>query len=95
MGFKVSKEAQNDLLEIGRYSKKKWGIRQRNKYLSELDRMFGQLADNPHLGRKCDHIRMGYCRYEHASHIIFYKFMDSYILISRILYKGMDVKSRI
>ncbi len=42
--FKVSKKAEGDLLEIGRYTQTEWGINQRDKYLDEINRRFHQDA---------------------------------------------------
>jgi len=33
-GFKLTQKALDDLRAIGRYTVKKWGIQQRNKYLT-------------------------------------------------------------
>ncbi len=38
--FKVSKRAESDLLEVGRYTQTEWGIDQRNKYLDEINQRF-------------------------------------------------------
>ena len=45
--FKVSKKAEDDLFNIGEYTKGEWGIEQRNKYFDDIERRFYQLADNP------------------------------------------------
>ena len=47
--YRVSKQAKNDLRQIGLYTEKEWGRAQRRKYLSELDRKFSLLAANPFL----------------------------------------------
>ena len=92
MRFKVSQRARSDLLQIGRYTQKEWGKEQRCRYLADIDRKFGLLAENPHLGRQSDGIRKGYFRFEYMSHIIFYRVVDSSVLISRVLHKSMDIK---
>lgn len=55
--FKLTAAAEADLKAIGRYTLKRWGLNQRNKYLGELDRAFHQLAENPDLGMKRNEIR--------------------------------------
>ena len=37
---KVSKKAENDLVEIGEYTENNWGIDKRNQYLDEIDQRF-------------------------------------------------------
>jgi len=49
--FKVTPRAQKSLEEIGRYTLKKWGREQRNKYLHEIDNRFEWLAQHPYAGR--------------------------------------------
>ena len=48
--FKITRKAQADLIEIGRYTTKEWGVSKRNSYLKGLDSCFLQLAKNPDLG---------------------------------------------
>ena len=47
MEFQVSAKALEDLKSIGRYTQKKWGTNQRNKYLSMLDAGFHTIAHSP------------------------------------------------
>jgi len=89
------KKAIEDLKDIGRYTKKKWGIPQRNRYLKQIDGcFFTQLSENPNLGLKCDYIYKGYRKFPQRSHIILYKLKpENTIEIIRILHKSMDVES--
>ena len=41
----VTRSAHADLIEIGRFTAKEWGITQRNKYLKLLDDCFQQLSE--------------------------------------------------
>lgn len=93
MRFKVSKEARDDIREIGRYTQRKWGKDQRRSYLNDLDKKFGLLAENPLLGRRCDSIREGYFRFEYVSHVIFYRQEKDFIVISRVVHQSRDVKA--
>ena len=58
--FTLTKKALADLIEIGRYTQKRWGTEQRNTYLTMLDSCFQQLAVDPLTGRACGEIRSGY-----------------------------------
>lgn len=49
--FRVTPRAQEDLINIGLYTIRQWGVKQRNKYLQELDGRFQWLAGNPKLGK--------------------------------------------
>lgn len=95
MPFRVSREATNDLREIGRYTQNKWGKAQRRRYLNDLDEKFQFLAENPQMGRRCDEIREGYFRFEFLSHIVFYRLDSEGLLISRVLHKSRDIKAQL
>ena len=93
--YKVTRKAQADLIEIGRYTTKEWGVTQRNTYLKELDNCFSQIAKNPELGMACDYIANGYRKFPQGSHLIFYKQDDEDIVeIIRVLHKSMDVVTK-
>ena len=94
--FDLTRTAQADLKSIARYTQERWGVRQRNTYLKEVDQVFRTLAKNPLIGRACDDIREGYRKFPHGSHVIFYKQLgEDELLIVRILHGTMDVESNI
>ena len=94
--FDLTRSAQADLKSIARYTQERWGVRQRNTYLKEVDQVFRTLAKNPLMGRSCDDIREGYRKFPHGRHLIFYKQLgDGELLIVRILHGTMDVESNI
>ena len=94
--FDLTRTAQADLKSIARYTQERWGVRQRNTYLKEVDQVFRTLAKNPLIGRACDDLREGYRKFPHGSHVIFYKQLgEDELLIVRILHGTMDVESNI
>jgi toxin ParE1/3/4 len=94
--FELTKAALEDLKSIARFTEERWGVRQRNTYLKEVDQVFRTLAKNPKMGRSCDEIREGYRKIPHASHVIYYKQEDEEtVLIVRILHMMMDVDTNI
>jgi toxin ParE1/3/4 len=93
--YKVTRKAQADLIEIGRYTTKEWGVTQRNTYLKELDNCFSQITENPELGMACDYIANGYRKFPQGSHLIFYKQNTKNIIeIIRVLHKSVDVVAK-
>jgi len=94
--YRLSRKAVSDLMEIAKYTEKKWGLTQRNAYLKQIDDSFTQLSKNPNLGVKCDYVRKGYRKFHQGSHIVFYRLNKSKQLeIIRILHKSMDVESHL
>ena len=88
-GYRFSRLAERDLLEIGRYTLLKWGEAQANRYLEMLEAGCERLSRNPGLGRSSESIRPALLRMECGRHVIFYRRTASGILISRILHRQM------
>lgn len=89
--FRVTPRAFEDLKNIGRYTLREWGRRQRDAYLRGLDARFAWLARQPMLGRQRDEIAPGYRSFPHESHIIFYLVRDGGIDIIGIPHQARDI----
>jgi toxin ParE1/3/4 len=76
-------------MDIDAYTLHAWGEDQTIRYIDGLETCCQQLADNPELGRPCDHIRPGLRRMEHARHVVFYRIEAGGIVVSRILHQRM------
>jgi len=90
--FKISAKALDDLRSIGRYTSAKWGVVQRNRYLTMLDNCFYVLVNEPGLGMGCDDIKSGYRKYQAGRHLIFYRMVEDVVEIVRILHDSMDIE---
>jgi len=94
--FDLTRSAKADLKSIAKFTQSRWGVRQRNAYLKEIDQVFRSLAENPLMGRPCDEIREGYRKLPHGAHVIYYKQPSEHeVLIVRILHGTMDADSSI
>lgn len=90
--FNLTAKAKADLIEIAKYTEKKWSKEQRNFYLKQFDDAFNMISKNPNAGTKCDYIKIDYLKFLQGSHIIFYKKNTTkQIEIVRILHKRMDI----
>ena len=89
MPFRITRAAYRDLLEIGRYTRERWGDEQRRRYLTQLDSCFKRLAKDPRSGRACDEIRPGYWRHRQGRHVVFYEVTGKMVVIVRILHERM------
>ena len=90
--FLLTAAARKDIIDIGRFTTDKWGKRQRNKYLKQLDDAFKLLARQPEIGRYAEDIKPGYKSFNQGSHTIFYREgSDSKIVVIRVLHNSMDV----
>ncbi len=91
--YQLTVAARKDMIEIGRFTTEKWSVRQRNKYLKQLDDAFHLLARQPEIGKPADDVKSGYRKFSQGSHVIFYREgSDSKIVVVRILHGSMDVE---
>jgi toxin ParE1/3/4 len=88
-GYRFSRLARLDLIEITEYTVDSWGLRQAERYLDDLDECFQRLVQSPQLGRTCDQIRRGYRRIEQGKHVIIYRADVDGIFICRVLHQRM------
>ncbi len=89
--YRLSRLAAADLEEIAEYTIERFGLEQSCRYRDDLKTCFGQLADNPALGRGAEQLMHGLQRFEHQSHVVFYISELENILIVRVLHSSMDV----
>ncbi|MCP3931600.1 MAG: type II toxin-antitoxin system RelE/ParE family toxin, partial [Bacteroidetes bacterium] len=84
--YLLTAAATKDVIEIGRFTTRKWGKRQRNKYLKQLDDAFKLLGHQPEIVTDANDIKPEYRKYNQGSHTIFYRAgTDSKIVVIRIL----------
>jgi toxin ParE1/3/4 len=92
----LTNKAKADLHSIAIFTQERWGVKQRNLYIKQLDDAFHMLARSPELGKSCDDIMPGYRKFPQGSHIVFYKDgSTNKIEVIRILHKSMDVETQI
>lgn len=87
--FHLQREAEADLLEIGRYTEERWGREQRVRYLAALDQRFHTVANNPALGKGCDDLYPGLRRILEGSHVVYFREVGGEVEIVRVLHERM------
>ncbi|MBR0647395.1 type II toxin-antitoxin system RelE/ParE family toxin [Plastoroseomonas hellenica] len=85
--YRLTKDADADLLRVLLYGFEAFGIAQAEDYRTGMARCFALLADNPGLGRGADEFAPGARRHEHARHIIFYNEEPGGVLITAIVHE--------
>ena len=93
--YRLSLTAEQDIGNIARYTIEQFGIEQARTYRDSMIACFQSLAETPGIGRKADRIREGYRRFDHRSHVVFYKSDGRDILIIRVLHKRMTAPSHL
>ena len=89
--YQVSKQAKNDLRQIGLYTEKEWGRAQRHKYLAGVDKKFSLLAESPLITAERQEFTPPVRIHHHGSHLIIYLVRDTGILIIRVLHQNADI----
>lgn len=96
--LKLSPQARRDFKEILNYTRKTWGIEQRDRYKTLLDSALTTIAANPSIGKRRDEIRADYYSYHVGSrgrHYIFYRVCEDSIVVVRILHDSMDIEQHL
>ncbi|MEA1888878.1 MAG: type II toxin-antitoxin system RelE/ParE family toxin [Pseudomonadota bacterium] len=88
-GYRLTPDAQEELIEIRRYTLDQWGKAQSQKYLSELRQTIKLLSETPTIGKKCDELGAGIFSFPHASHVIYYMLYEGHIVVFGVLHKSM------
>lgn len=90
MKLRFTPAAIASIEEIGEYTQSEWGIKQRDKYLDELDKAFHTLTRNPKIGKECSEIAPYLRRFPKGKHMVYYRIEDKFVTIVRILHERME-----
>ena len=93
--YELSGKASADVADIYEYTIVNFGVEQARTYLHGLDDCFKALAENPLQGRAADELASELRRYEYQSHVVFYREVEQYTLIIRVLHQGMDFERHV
>jgi toxin ParE1/3/4 len=85
----LSRRAEDDLLQIAVFTLDRWGMKQTDRYLAQLQAFCRQVAEMPAMGRSASEVRIGLRRIEHGRHVIFFRERPDGILVVRFLHQSM------
>lgn len=89
LNYRLTPDAQSDLIDIRQYTLKQWGAIQSQKYLSELRQTIRLLAETPSLGKPRPDISAEVLSFPHASHVIYYLVFERQLAVFGVLHKRM------
>lgn len=89
--FRLTPRAYDDLKNIARFTRQRWGEGQRNQYMRALDEHFRWLAEHPRSGKQRLDVGEGYYSFSQGSHLIFYLIGADAIDIIGVPHKHMGV----
>lgn len=88
-GYRLTPDAQSDLVGIRQFTLEQWGVLQSNKYLSELRNTLRLIAKNPSLGKARPEVGTTVSSFPHASHVIYYIEHEQQMVVFGVLHKRM------
>lgn len=88
-GYRLTPDAQADLVEIRHYTLEKWGTAQSQKYLSELRKILRVLAGTPVPGKARADLGSDVFSFPHSSHVIYYVIHEERLVVFAVLHKRM------
>ena len=87
--YRLTPDAQADLIQIRRFTVEQWGKAQSRDYLSKLRLTMGILSEHPKLGTKRPELGLGIASFPIASHVIYYVPDEKEIVFFAVLHKSM------
>ena len=83
--------AEQDLLDIWLYTFDKWGERQTDAYIDELNAILQILAEQPLMCRERTEFTPPVRIHHHAQHLVVYLALNNGINVIRVLHESMEV----
>ncbi len=87
--YRLTRDAQTDLMEIRRYTLKQWGVEQSKKYLLELRQTIKVLSETPTMAKQRNEVGNNVFSFSHVSHVIYYTIDKNQLVVFGILHKSM------
>ncbi|OCH98938.1 plasmid stabilization protein [Legionella jamestowniensis] len=87
--YQFTTQAQQDLIQIRRFTLEHWGSKQSLSYLEELKKTLQLLSEMPLMGKNCSDDLKDIYRFLYGSHAIYYITIPDSILIIAILHQSM------
>lgn len=89
LAYRLTPDAQADLIEIRRYTLNQWGNDQSQKYLSELRQTIKLLSETPTIGKQRNEVGVDVYSFPYASHVIYYTLYEQQVVVFAVLHKSM------
>jgi len=87
--YRLTPDAQTDLIEIRRLTLTLWGATQSGEYLSKLRQTMGLLAPSPQIGTRRSGLGREVASFPQGSHIIYYLADQEEVVVFAVQHKAM------
>jgi toxin ParE1/3/4 len=88
-GYRLTPDAQSDLIQIRAYTLEQWGSARSQKYLSQLRETIRLLSGNHALGKRRQDAGPDVLSFSYASHVIYYVVRGQQLVVFAVLHKRM------
>ena len=89
LNYRITPDAQNDLIKIRQYTLIQWGEKQSKKYISGLRKTIGFLSQSPLIGKKRPELGSDVFSFQHSSHVIYFIIHKQQLIVFAVLHKCM------
>ena len=86
--------AERKIIEIARWSVKKWGKKTAREYLANLDKIINLVASGDLPCQKNPEFSTRFSYYLAKQHYIFFEFQDNKLIVVTIFHTAMHIKER-
>ncbi len=87
--YRLTPDAQSDLIEIRRFTVAEWGPVQSQNYVEALQKTIHLLTEAPSIGLSRPEVGPQVLSFPHGSHVIYYKTVKQQLVIFGVLHKSM------
>ncbi|QEW05952.1 type II toxin-antitoxin system RelE/ParE family toxin [Nitrincola iocasae] len=87
--YRLTPDAQSDIIGIRQYTVQQWGETQSQAYLSELRQTIRLIAATPSLGKGRPDVGKEVLSFPYSSHVIYYIVHDKQLVVFGVLHKRM------
>lgn len=87
----LTSHARSDIRDIARFTRLRWGITQRDRYMAALEEKLMLLAAYPASGRPRDDIGKGLRSALCGSHIVVYRPVEGGIRVFHVVHTSRDI----
>ncbi|TDQ37012.1 type II toxin-antitoxin system RelE/ParE family toxin [Thiopseudomonas denitrificans] len=87
--FRLTRDAQQDLTAIRRYTVQQWGQEQSRKYLEGMQSTIRLLAEFPAQGLARQDVDGGVFSFPYGSHMLYYRLEKNQLVVFAVLHQRM------
>ncbi len=90
MTYRLTREAEADIIEIAEFGIRSWGIRQAQTYHNGLFELFELIASTPEMARQRTELSPPVRVQRYRAHLVMYLIEDGGVLIVRVRHARED-----